>query len=315
MSVAWHARQRGLDVLVLDAAFAGAATPASAGVLWPLEALQPDSPYWPWLEEALPLWADWPQRAGLASEAVGFTHPGLLRLDAHPGELRRGERWREARESCPAGGWVEQARRISPADWQQALRGALQDMGVGLMHGRLQALPSSSVAEVGEGVAFGRMVLATGAWPIAGMPAGLKLCPVRGQMLELELQRPWEGPVLHDGEVYLLPVSGTCAWLGATLETVGYEATVSSAARTQLEESASRIRQIVGPWVVRKQWAGLRPRAGVGEAPVVGCLRTHPHIAMANGLYRLGLSVSPAVGQKLAAWATAEAELPFIGEY
>ncbi|MGB1557734.1 MAG: FAD-dependent oxidoreductase, partial [Oceanococcaceae bacterium] len=118
--MAWHARQRGLDVLVLDAAFAGAATPASAGVLWPLEALQPDSPYWPWLEEALPLWADWPQRVGLASEAVGFTHPGLLRLDARPGELRRGERWREARESCPEGAWVEQARRISPADWQQA---------------------------------------------------------------------------------------------------------------------------------------------------------------------------------------------------
>ncbi len=320
LCVAWLAARKGARVLVVDESRPlQAATPASAGVIWPLEALPEHSPFWPWVHRGIELYPDFVRSFdGLDPAAIEFAAHGLLRLDAQPDTLRPGEQWAAAGDLAGMprlqGAWAAHARRVSPALLQRALLDAVQDAGVTVVEGSLERLPETTqwVTSAGD-FQCQRGVMATGAWSVPGFTLEPQLLPVRGQMLELELAEPWAGPMLQDADSYMVPMTPQRVMLGSTVELVGFDATPTAAGREQILREGHRILTTLGQARVVRHWAGLRPRLGEGSAPRVGRLAANPHLACAMGLYRLGVTTAPAIGESLASWAVEAAELPLVG--
>lgn len=320
LCAAVSAARKGASVLVVDESrpFA-AATPASAGVIWPLEALPEGSPFWPWVHRGIPAYPAFIESLeGVDAHALEFATHGFFRISAQPDDLRPGEQWVEAGEleavPAHAGGWVADAMRISPAKFQLALLHAAAALGVVVVEGTLESLPEDTHWQTTAGsFQCERSVLATGAWQLPEVTAMGTLEPVRGQMLELELAKPWQGPMLQDGDSYMVPVSPQCVILGSTVEQVDFDAAPTAQGREQILQEAKRILDLLGQYQVSSQWAGLRPRIHGGQRPVIGQLAQAPRVACALGLFRLGVTTAPAIGEALACWALDDAELPPVG--
>lgn len=319
LSIAWFARQRGLSVCVVDAPRpAASATPASAGVIWPLEPLADDSPFWPWVRAGVEMYPAWiAELVGDRPELVEFARHGLLRLGADPNTLLPGEHWREAEGPCPAGAYVPQVDRVSPRRLQEQLRQACQARGVHFVVDSVEREPPASAAGCrvwqthAGSIHSHRQIWAQGAWPAADRRWPQPLRPVRGQMLALMLDRPWHGPIVQGTHMYMVPRTPAAVILGATVEEAGFDAQPTVAGRQQILAQAADVLALLGPYRVMTQWAGLRPRYGQGTEPCIGAL--DDRTAGALGLYRLGVTAAPAVGQALAAWAAEERKLPLIG--
>lgn len=320
LSIAWFAKQRGLSVLVVDEPRPHqAATPASAGVVWPLEALDDESMFWPWVNEALSRYQDFIDSLELTSQDdIRFTHPGLVRLDGSAANLRAGEAL-VALGEVPAwpqlsGAWAQAARRVCPARLQTLMRERLSARGVQFVEGALQQLPEGSHWSTTAGdFQCRRAAIACGAWKLDGLQAAADLMPVRGQMLELQLDTPWLGPMLQFDDAYMLPLPEGQVMIGSTVEEVGFDAATSEAGRSEILRAGQPILDILGPYHVTRHWAGLRPRIGDGLQAVIGQLAASPQTAVALGLYRLGVTTAPAVGEAFANWAAGQVELPLVG--
>lgn len=320
LSIAVQAARLGQRVLVVDESRPRqAATPASAGVIWPLEALPADNAFWPWIQQGI---ASYPGFiASLVAddaERVEFATHGLLRLDAQPTALRPGEEWAQLGEVPSArqlqGAWAPNAARVSPALLQQVLIDEVASNGVTLTEGTLERLPEGTLWSTTAGeFRCERGVMATGAWPLPGLALSADVQPIRGQMLELTLDTPWHGPMLQDADSYMVPVAANRVILGSTLESVGFDASPTPEGRQQILEEGQRILSLLGAHTVSAHWAGLRPCWQGGEAPVVGQLTDHAHLACALGLYRLGVTSAPAIAEQVAQWSITGDGLPLVG--
>lgn len=320
LTTALIAARKGGRVLVVDESRPlEAATPASAGVIWPLEELAEDSSFWPWVHKGVHAYPGFVQSlAGVDAQDIEFASHGLLRIDGTRECLRPGEELITTGyfNAKPAlrGAWAPRAKRVSPAKLQQVLLDASQDAGVTVVEGSLECLPEAQDwSTTAGGFQCKRGVMATGAWSISGLETAEPLLPVRGQMLELQLAEPWSGPMLQDGDSYMVPVAPDRVILGSTVELVGFDASPTDAGREQILREGRRILSVLGSYAITAHWAGLRPRMGQGHAPLIGRLEQHAHIACALGLYRLGVTTAPAVGEALANWAIQGGELPLIG--
>lgn len=319
LSVAWRAQQRGLRVCVVDASMgAPSATPSSAGVLWPLEPLAADSPFRRWVQQSLALYPAFLSSLTQAPQAdCGFVRPGLLRFDAQPDALEVGEEW--AAPSWPGqtapveGAWVAQAARIDPPKLLSCLRRNLREAGVSILPERaLELRDEGEVLTASSRLRAAHVVMATGAWPMRN--AG-DLSPVAGQMQHLRPQTPYQGPMLVDGDAYLVPLPSGDVLLGATLEQRGYAAKVTEVAKDWLQQRLSLFAEHLGPSQVQWQWLGLRPCYAQGQRPLIGQLEPGSRLAWASGAYRLGMTIAPAVAEQVSAWAASEsAALPLIEE-
>jgi glycine oxidase len=145
----------------------------------------------------------------------------------------------------------------------------------------------------------------TGAWAASWPPQPqLRVKPSKGQMLSLEL--PASLPlqqVVRTPQVYLVP--RTCGTLsgrvvvGATVEDVGYDTTVSDTDRDRLHTlAAGLLPQLAGARVL-ESWAGLRP-ATPDHLPLIGFLPNAPRRLIAAGHYRNGILLAPATAHVMA---------------
>ncbi len=320
LATALMAARKGGRVLVVDESRPlEAATPASAGVIWPLEELAEDSSFWPWVREGIHAYPEFVQSlSGVDAETIEYASHGLLRIDGTRERLRPGEELIAAGhfEAEPAlqGAWAPGAKRVSPAKLQQVLLDAAQEAGVVVVEGTLQSLPGAQNWSTNAGgYQCRRGVITTGAWSVPGLETAEPLLPVRGQMLELQLAEPWSGPMLQDGDSYMVPVAPDRVILGSTVELVGFDAAPTDAGRERILQEGQRILSVLGDYAITAHWAGLRPRLGQGHAPLIGQLEQHAHLACALGLYRLGITTAPAVGEALAHWAIEDGKLPLVG--
>lgn len=320
LSVAWYARRQGLSVLIVDEPRQDqAATPASAGVVWPLEALSSDSMFWPWVRRALDHYEAFIESLELDDRSeVQFTHPGLLRLDGCESNLRPGEAL-VAQGDLPewpqlSGAWAKAARRVCPARLQDTLRKRLIADGVSIVDATLQHVPEGEkwVTTAGE-FSCKRSVISTGAWKLGGVRVDTALKPIRGQMLELQLTKPWTGPMLQFEDTYMLPLGGGKVMIGSTVEDVGFDAATTKAGREHILRSGQPILDLLGEYQVTRHWAGLRPRIGDGLQAVIGRIMSQQNVAVVLGMYRLGVTTAPAIGKAFANWAAGREELPLVG--
>lgn len=165
-------------------------------------------------------------------------------------------------------------------------------------HGRVTGVRlADGTTLAGEGV-----VLAAGAWSdrVEGLPRGLPVKPVRGQILRLMPAEPvpWTLVTDHGGR-YLVPrVNGTVL-MGSTMEDVGFDDTVTEEGREVLAAAAAGLLPELAEARIVESWAGLRPISS-DHRPILGPDPDLEGLHYAAGHGRNGILFAPLVGRAVA---------------
>ncbi|MFT4047245.1 MAG: FAD-dependent oxidoreductase [Solimonas sp.] len=278
--------RQGRSVCVIERGELGrAASWAGGGMLCPLPPDHVPEAIRPLLEESLALYPGWCERlqreSGIDPEywecgadyfkADGrhLEYPRMAQvrnprlLKALAGTLRR--RGAALREHTEALGWIEDGGQVA------GVRTSAGD------------------------VAARTVVLAAGAWSASLGAAGI--APAKGQMLLLR-GAPGELPRLRIADdVYLIPRRDGHILVGSTVEDAGFDTTPTAQARDLLLARAQRVWPAAAGLPVVAHWAGLRPR---GEEPALGPDPQRAGLYLATGHFRIGITLAPASGQRIA---------------
>lgn len=313
--------QKGIEVQVLDAARSGAATPASAGILFPIFDPGRDSV---WASLARYGHAAYPELcAGIESE-TGFEKRGLLIVGMEAG---RASEWATAQgldcevlSSSECGqrfpqltapghdvALLPEVAQIDPRRFIEVFRSKLQDKGV-----RWETAQISKVLQDGNqvrGVSSGdrkwqaeRVVIAAGAWSAELQEdAGSKpsIHPRRGQIVAWQSIDAEGLPIILDGHRYLVARRNGEMLAGATDEDVGFDASPTEEARAELTDFARRWCPNLLAAEPDTQWAGLRP-AGEASGPRIGAHGRIQGLFFNTGHYRSGIVCAPGAAAQLA---------------
>ena len=313
--------RKGIEVQVLDAARPGAATPASAGILFSIFDPGRNSV---WANLARYGHAAYPELcAGIESEA-GFERRGLLIVGMEAG---RASEWATAQGlACEVLSSSECSRRfpqlappehdvallpgvaqIDPRRFIEVFRSKLQEEGV-----RWETAQVSKVLQDGNqvrGVGSGdrewqaeRVVIAAGAWSAelqedAGSEPSIH--PRRGQIVAWQSIDAGGLPIILDGHRYLVARRNGEMLAGATDEDVGFDVSLTEEARTGLTDFARHWCPDLLSAEPDTQWAGLRP-AGDAAGPRIGTHGRTQGLFFNTGHYRSGIVCAPGAAAQLA---------------
>ena len=142
----------------------------------------------------------------------------------------------------------------------------------------------------------GTVVLAAGAWActLAGVPPGIPVEPVRGQMAAL----PWPAGepkhVLYADVGYIVP-RGNEALVGATMEHTGFEKGTTTEGQAQLRAAADTLLPALAATPFTRTWSGLRPMTPDG-LPIIGLDPDVSGLVYAAGYGRNGILLGPLAG-------------------
>lgn len=315
LACAWECLRRGLSVTVLDPSGPGAG--ASGGVVG---ALSPHPPA-PWSAKkaaqaaALTAAPDWWAEVA----AAGGVDPGYARLGrAIPLRDAAARVRAEAHGAAAAAHWPGGAGWdiLDPDAFPGWIAPAAAPFGIAREGLSARLFPRAAVAALaaavrarGGEIAAGRadrdtpgpLVLATGAAPLPGLPAG----GVKGQAALLACAAPPEAPVLYDEGLYVVPQPRGMVAVGSTSEA----AWSHPGPDARLDEVIARARALcpaLAEAPVAERWAGVRPRAALPD-PMVGPIPGWPGAIVAAGGFRTGFAQAPAVGRAVAALLAGEA--------
>lgn len=146
------------------------------------------------------------------------------------------------------------------------------------------------------------VVLATGAWSAALVPAGAVAAPVepvRGQLVHLKTLPGTLTRVLWGRDVYIVPWTDGAIYVGATSEHVGFdERTTADGVAGLLAAAAALAPGLMHASFVAAR-AGLRP--GTDDSlPFIGLSAVQPGVCYACGHYRNGALLAPLTAQLVA---------------
>jgi glycine oxidase len=310
LAVAWRARQRGLDVAVLDRGELGrGASHAAAGMLAPVAEADPQERGL--LELNLRSAHRWPAFADELRDVtgvdVGYRRCGTLLLARDRDEAEAVERERALRERL--GLRVERllpsaARRREPG-LAPTLRLAIElpdDHAVEprrLVAALVEACTRAGVrlhphAPVDDVTALpaDRVVVAAGAW--SAQLGDVPVRPVKGQAMML---RDPAGPGLSEHVLrfeggYLVPRGDGRYYLGASVEERGFDTANTAGAVHELLRDASELVPGVLELEIDEVLAGLRPGTP-DNAPILRRDPRDPRVTWATGHFRNGILLCP----------------------
>jgi glycine oxidase len=196
----------------------------------------------------------------------------------------------------PRGSWVDNVQLV------RALVDAGERRGVRYVLGQpVQALARNGDRVTGvrlasaEIVETSAVIVTAGAWSgaIQGVPAELRVRPVKGQILSLDNREALVRHAIFRDDVYLVPRLSGEVLFGATVEdgVTGKDVTMEGLAwlAKELHDTAPG----VGRLRFLRAWAGLRPATDDGQ-PVIGPWPGVPGLLVAVGHFRSGILQMPA---------------------
>jgi glycine oxidase len=127
------------------------------------------------------------------------------------------------------------------------------------------------------------------------------LQPIGGQALLLSVPNLDLENVVHieneDGsDLNIVPLGNDRYWLGATIEFENRELPREANVSLLLEQAIAWCPTFIHAEVL-ETWIGDRPRPDGFQAPILGFVPDHPHIAIATGHYRNGVMMAPITAQ------------------
>lgn len=187
-----------------------------------------------------------------------------------------------------------------------AARGATLREGVAVTGIRRDGDRVTGVETTDGQIGCGAIVLAAGSWTgLAARWLGLNLpvAPQRGQIMALQSRPPAAHVrhILHGPGGYLIPKANGTTVVGATHEMVGFDARVTGYGLRYLTELGLRLVPSLAEASFKHAWCGFRPVMADGGQPVVGRLPGYQNAYVASGHGAIGVTVSAATGDLLAA--------------
>ena len=161
------------------------------------------------------------------------------------------------------------------------------------------------------------IVLATGAWTSFIKAGGLslpKITPIRGQMLSFKTAKRLFKRVIYSPRGYLVPRLDGRILAGATVESVGFDKTVTASGIDFLRENALEIAPSLVNLAPDETWANLRPFASDGF-PVLGAFPEIENLYIATAHYRNGILLAPKTAEILADKIIENAESKYLEIY
>ena len=299
LACAWRARQRGLDVVVLDRGRPGAgATQAAAGVLAP----DPETRGFTALaRRSAELWPALAEELG----GAGYTRCGSIALafDGKTPDLE-GE-WLDrdtllalepgVSSECAGGILLADDASVDPRRVVDALCARL---GEAVRTGSevVELTPHEVELADGSRIAADRVVLAAGAWTARRLARRLPVRPVKGQTLRMRGPLP-ATRIIRSEHVYVVPRASGETVIGATVEEAGFDESVSDAATAALLEAATRALPSVAELELVEASVGLRPGTP-DDGPLIG---EWEGFLVAAGHYRNGVLLAPITAEAVAA--------------
>ncbi|MDP8959133.1 MAG: glycine oxidase ThiO [Actinomycetota bacterium] len=331
LGIAWRTSQAGLSVTVLDEAPGQGASSVGAGLLAPvteahygeedlLELTLASARRYPGfvgeLQEASDLDAGYRQNGTLVVAKDGDDLAELEELHRHQAKLGlEVERLpgRECRRLEPmlapsvrGGLLVEGDHQVDTLKLLAALQEACRRVGVAFVSERATRLEGDGRVALssGEWLEADRVVLAAGAWSgrIEGVPAeAVPVRPVKGQLLHLMgpadfLERNLRGMVRGSG-VYLVSRGDGRLVVGATVEEMGFDTSITAGAVYTLLRDAYQLLPGIVELRLTATLAGLRPGTP-DNAPLLG--EVAPRLVVATGHYRNGILLTPISAEAIA---------------
>ena len=313
LSCALRARQRGLDVVVLERGVPGAgATNAAAGVLAP----DPETPGFTALaRRSAEMWPAFADELG----DVGYTRCGSLVLlfddDVPPpvGDVLDADACRALEPGiaadCRGGILLADDAQVDPRRVVRALAGLLGDV----------VRPNADVVEVDPGhveladgsrIACERLVLAAGAWSSRRLAKLLAVKPVKGQVVRLRGPAP-ATRIIRSEHVYVVPRANGETVLGATVEDAGYDEKPTAEATQLLLEQAVRAVPVIRELEIVEEIAGLRPGTP-DDGPLIG---EWEGLLVASGHFRNGILLAPVTAEAVAALLAGDEPPPEVAPF
>lgn len=302
LACAWRARQRGLDVVVLERGRpGGGATQAAAGVLAP----DPETPGFTAL--ALRSAELWPALAEELGD-VGYTQCGSIALAYEHGTPRLDGEWLDRdtvlalepgiSPDCVGGTLLADDASVDPRRVAGALCARLGDAVRGGME-VVDLTPQEVELADGSRVGAERVVLAAGAWAARRLARRLPVRPVKGQTVRLRGPLP-ATRIIRSEHIYVVPRANGETVVGATVEDAGFDESVSDAATQELLAGARRALPAIAELGLAEASVGLRPGTPDG-GPLIG---EWEGIVVAGGHYRNGILLAPVTAEAVAALLT-----------
>ncbi len=150
-------------------------------------------------------------------------------------------------------------------------------------------------------------IITAGAWSgniLKSLGLEISLRPIRGQMVELAVEPQFLLPLIHSSNCYIVPWSGGRTLVGATMENVGFDKTVTADGVKHLLDAATSVVPALGKSSVTRMWAGLRPDTS-DNLPILG--RTHiSNLILATGHFRNGILLAPITAQLISELVTGQ---------
>jgi glycine oxidase len=314
LSAAWRARQRGLDVLVLERDRAGSgASRVAAGILAPDSEAEPgNEPFVPLARRSLELYPALVEELG----DVGFWPCGMVIIAVDADEIDqirhefRGLQWltpSECRRLEPGlspairgGLFSEEEASIDPRRLVDALAARVPVReGVEVV----EIAHDSVMTSTGERIQAGRVVVCAGAWSgIAGVPVR----PVKGQVVRLRGELPTQR-MIRTEHVYVVPRQNGEVVVGATVEERGFDVTVTAGAVHELLREGYRVLPELAELELVDVSAGLRP-GSPDNGPLIG--EWEGGVLVATGHFRNGILLAPITAETIAALLAGDAPPP-----
>lgn len=342
LACAWRLAQRGASVTVFDPTPGTGASHAAAGMLAPVtEVHHGEEPLLALNLTSAALWPEFAaELAETAGIDIGYRTEGTLSVAFDDDDLRVLEELRGFQESlCLPVSRVraQDCRAAEPSlsprvrggvlagsDHQvdsrltiQALLVAVERAGATLVREPVTVLSVADHAVTGVRASSGlhfcdTVVLAAGSWSagIDGMAPAVvpAVRPVKGQILRLRFDpaaAPLRGTVrgLAAGRpVYLVPRAHGELVVGATVEEMGFDTTVTAGAVQDLLRAATDLVPAVGELELVEATAGLRPGTP-DNAPLLGPAALDG-LVIATGHYRNGVLLAPVTAEVITSVVT-----------
>jgi glycine oxidase len=336
LGIGWRLAQAGRAVTVFDRGRAGSgATWAAAGMLAPqVEAEPSEEPLLALAMTSRDMWADFAAEVEAASDlAVDYRTEGTLVVAHDRDDVERLRHrhdflaglgleleWMSgaaARDREPHLAPGVSAAVYSALDHQvdnRKLAAALREAFIRASGDLRENTPVEEVLldgdrvngirTVDETLGAETVILAAGPWShdIGGLPEDLRppVRPLKGQMLALQMPptEPLLSHVVWGPEIYLVPRLDGRLLIGATVEEMGFDASITAGAIMDLLRDTWETLPGIYDLPVVETWAGFRP-ASRDDAPILGPT-TVDGLVMATGHHRNGILLAPITAHAVA---------------
>lgn len=147
-----------------------------------------------------------------------------------------------------------------------------------------------------------KAVLTTGAWTSLIKTQGFALPtvkPMRGQMIVFQTAKRLFHKVIYTPRGYIVPRADGRILVGATVEDVGFDKSVTESGTETLLDAALEISPSLANLEIAEKWAGLRPFAADG-LPIIGDFAEAENLFVAAAHYRNGILLAPLTAKILA---------------